>query len=362
MDSFLNDLLTHLSSIKKLFIMKNNLILLVLILTNITLYAQHKGNFNHLESGTISRQNISHTGNAPIYNPIKRQNYFGQLNPSNILTIDVKALQNVTAANYTAVFNLSQIGPTADSTNLLMDKRIKAVKAELTKLGIKPNQFAVDVISFVPKFELEVVKKLFSKTYNEVPIGFELQKNVMITFTKTQDFESILKICASHEIYNLEKGDYFIADVNSVYKNLQAKLVALINERKTYYEALGFNISTYTPSVADESFCYFPKDFYRSYQAFNSVSYEAISKRKGVTTAEKQTSYYYQAITYEDFDIVVNPSILEPVVQVGMNIKLQLTPKPIEQKQEPITKIETKYKYYLVSPNGNVSYKELPSN
>ena len=156
--------------------MKNNLILLVLILTNITLYAQHKGNFNHLESGTISRQNISHTGNAPIYNPIKRQNYFGQLNPSNILTIDVKALQNVTAANYTAVFNLSQIGPTADSTNLLMDKRIKAVKAELTKLGIKPNQFAVDVISFVPKFELEVLKSYLVKPIMKFQLALSFKK------------------------------------------------------------------------------------------------------------------------------------------------------------------------------------------
>ena len=33
------------------------------------------------------------------------------------------------------------------------------------------------------------------------------------------------------------------------------------------------------------------------------------------------------------YDVVINPSILEPVVQIGMNIKLQFTPKPKEKKE-----------------------------
>jgi len=341
--------------------MKNSLFIGFLLLT-IILKAQHKGNFNHLESGSISRQNISTSGNAQIYNPIERQHYQKSLSPSAILTIDVKALQNVTAASYTAVFNLSQIGSTADSTNLLMDNRINAVKEILLLKGILEDDIAVDVISFVPKFEVEVIKKIFSKTYNEVPMGFELQKNLHIRFKDTKTFETILKACASNEIYNLVKVDYFIEDVNKTYTNLQAKLLVLINEKKAYYKALGFDMESYTPTVADDSYCYFPKDFYRSYQAFNSVSFEAIKKSKGINKVEKQTSYYYQPLTYETFDIVINPTILEPVVQIGMNIKLQLTPKPKEQKLKPIIKTETKYKYYLVSPDGNVNYKELPTN
>ncbi|WP_375238287.1 SIMPL domain-containing protein [Aurantibacter sp.] len=342
--------------------MKNSILFTAFCLFQVILIqAQHKGNFNHLESGTISRQNIATSGNATIYNPTERQHYQKTLTPSSTLTIDVKALQNVTAASYTAVFNLSQIGSTADSTNLLMDNRINSVKNILKLKGVLEKDISIDVISFVPKFELEVVKKIFSKTYNEVPIGFELQKNLLIKFQDTKTFETILKACASNEIYNLVKVDYFIEDVNYVYKNLQKKLLILINEKKAYYEALGFNIENYTPTVADDSYCYFPKNFYRSYQAFNSISFEAIKKRNGINKVAKQTSYYYQPLTYETFDIVINPSILEPVVQVGMNIKLQLTLKPIEKKATPKIKTETKYKYYLVSPDGNVNYKELPT-
>lgn len=70
--------------------------------------AQHKGNYNQITQD-ISRQNILTAGNAQIYNPTVQQNMNKTLHPSNILTIDLKALQNLSAANYTPIFNVSQI-------------------------------------------------------------------------------------------------------------------------------------------------------------------------------------------------------------------------------------------------------------
>jgi len=116
-------------------------------------------------------------------------------------------------------------------------------------------------------------------------------------------------------------------------------------------------MSNYNVAIADDKYCYFPKDFYQSYQAYNSISFEALDKNKGVTTAKKQTSYYYQPLTYENYDVVVNPSILEPVVQIGMNVKLVFTPKV--KKPEPITKTDIDHKYYVISPNGTIDVKEL---
>ena len=40
--------------------------------------------------------------------------------------------------------------------------------------------------------------------------------------------------------------------------------------------------------MADQKYCYFPKDFYQSYQAFNSISFEAINQSKGITSVKKQ--------------------------------------------------------------------------
>ncbi|OUS00340.1 SIMPL domain-containing protein [Flavobacteriales bacterium 33_180_T64] len=338
--------------------MKNYaLSILLILLCILTTNAQHKGNYDQL-----SRQNILHSGNATIYNPTVQQQINKILNPSTTVFIDVKALQNVKATTYTAIFNVSQIGPTADSTNLLINQRISKIKNQLKTIGITEDDFAIDVISFVPNYEIEIQKKLFSKTYTEIPNGFELQQNLHIQFTKTSQFETVLTACAKSEIYNLVKVDYYIEDMAEIYKNLQAKLLKLIEEKKVYYKTLGFDLVNYNVAIADDQYCYFPKDFYQSYQAFNSVSFEAIKKRKGITTVKKQTSYYYQPLSYENYDVVINPSILEPVVQIGMNIRLQYTPKPKEVKSKPVVKTEIKHKYYVVSPNGTLDIKALQTN
>ena len=335
-----------------------NLGLVLFLIFSLNLAAQHRGNYNEITKD-ISRQNILSSGNAQIYNPTVQKQINQTLHPSNILTVDVKALQNVSATTYTALFNVSQIGPSAEMTNQLMKERIDQIKNRLNAKGITQNNIAIDVISFIPIYEVEVTKKLFSKTYTEVPKGFELQQNIHIQFTKTNQFEAILEACAQSEVYNLVKVDYYIDNIQDVYKNLQDQLLKLIEEKKAYYKVLGFDMSDYNVAIADDKYCYFPKDFYQSYQAYNSISVEALDKSKGVTTAKKQTSYYYQPLTYENYDVVINPSILEPVVQIGMNIKLVFTPKPIEKKDTPIVETKIDHKYYVISPNGTIDVKEL---
>lgn len=344
--------------------MKKQFITVLILFVYTTIHAQHRGNYDYtVESAElISRQNVMHGGNAPFYNPNVYNQTNANLNPTNNIIIEVKALQNIKAASYTAVFNLSQIGSSAKETDSLGSIRINNVRKKLLGLGIPESDIIVDVISFVPVYETVVEKKLFSKKYNEIPIGFELQQNLHIQFKETHQFPKILSACAESEIYNLVKVDYFIENIAQVYKNLQTELLKLIEDKKAYYKTLGFDVSNnYNAFIADDKYCYFPKDFYKHYQAFNSISFEAIKQSKGVATAKKQTSYYYQPITYENFDMVINPSILEPVVQVGMHIKLQYTPKP-EEKTEPITKTEIAHKYYVVSPNGAIDIKELKTN
>ena len=337
--------------------MKKINLLLCLVFSQF-IFAQHKGNYD--QNLQISRQNIA-TGNAQVYGP-QSPKHRRNINPSSSIVIDVHALYNAKASSYTAIFNVSQIGPTAEETHTLVNERIDNVRKELIAAGIKKDDIAIDVISFVPVYEIEVQKKLFSTKYNEVPKGFELQQNIHIQFKKTQQFEKILAACAANEIYNLVKVDYFIDDIRAVYKKLQTSLVSLIKEEKEYYKLLGFDLSDYNVVMADDKYCYFPKDFYQNYQAYNSVSFEALKKKRGVTKAKKQTSYYYQPVSTENYDIVMNPAILEPVVQVGMQIKLVYSPKPKEQKQAPKTEIKTEHKYYVISPDGKIDVKELKTS
>lgn len=330
-------------------------ILLAFIVLNVTqCFSQIKGN-----ATTISRQNVMSSqklGNAYYHQPLQqfRQQ---QLVPNPVISLDVKALYNAIADSYTAVFNVVQIGKTSSETESLMSERITKVKQALLKSGVLNEHIVTDVISFVPVYETVVERKLFSKKYNEVPIGFELQQNLNIKFTEVEQFEKILSACANSEVYNLVKVDYYIDDIENVYKKLREKILISLKEKQAFYNDLGFDLKVYNPTIADTKYCFFPKEFYKNYQAFNSISFEAIKTNKGVLKAKKQTSYYYDALSFKDYDVVINPSILEPVIQIGMEIKIQYTPKPKEQK--PVEKELIKNRYFIISEDGAIHTKEL---
>jgi uncharacterized protein YggE len=336
--------------------MKHSIYLILLLCFSFS-QAQIKGN-----ATTISRQNVMKAeslGNANIYgnniNTFRHQN----LVPNPVITIDVKALNNIVADSYTAVFNLVQIGETAEDTNKLMNERVDDVKNALTAHGILSKDVIIDVISFVPVYETVVEKKLFSKKYNEVPKGFELQQNLHIKFTKVNQFEKILAACAKNEIYNLVKVDYFINNIEAVYTKLRTEILKTLKEKKQFYTDLGFDLTNYNPTVADTKYCHFPREFYKNYQAFNSISLEAIKKPKGIITAKKQTSYYYDPLSFKDYDIVINSSIVEPVIQIGMEIKLQFREKPKEITPVVKEKEVIKNKYFIISKDGELIAKEL---
>ena len=127
-------------------------------------FAQVSGNANYKNQVYIPDNNIS------IEAPSSSESF-----------ISVKGLANVKADSYVAIFSVSQTGKTAEEVNTLIDGRINDA---LKKLKTKTNLTTyVDMISFVPVYEYEVQKKIFSKkTYNEIPVGFELKKNIQILF------------------------------------------------------------------------------------------------------------------------------------------------------------------------------------
>ncbi|EZH72976.1 hypothetical protein ATO12_18330 [Aquimarina atlantica] len=335
-----------------------NLIYIFLVFSSLSAFAQIKGN-----ATIISRQNIivpTELANADIYGNQIQQFRQKDLTPNPVITIDAKVLNNIVADSYTAIFNIVQIGKTSQETNTIMNERVEKVKDELRTKGILEGDLIIDVISFVPVYETVVEKKLFSKKYNEVPKGFELQQNIHIKFTNVNQFEKILSTCANNEIYNLVKVDYFINDIQTVYKQLRTEILKTLKEKQQFYTDLGFDLTSYHPTIADTKYCHFPKEFYKSYQAFHSTSLDTFNKKQGIVAAKKQTTYYYDPISYKGYDMVINSSIVEPVVQIGMEIKLQYTPKPKEQK--PIEKEVTNPKYFLISPDGKVDIKELKLN
>lgn len=102
-------------------------------------------------------------------------------------------------------------------------------------LRIKAYQEAetyVDMISFVPVYQYNAEKKTSSKkTYNEVPAGFELKKNIHIKFQDPSQLNDFIAILSKNEIYDLIRVDYFAANLENIRKELMAKAKISLEEK-----------------------------------------------------------------------------------------------------------------------------------
>lgn len=285
------------------------------------------------------------SGNVNYQNQVKFPDNNIDINfSSNSTTVSVKGLANVKADSYVAIFSTTQVGKTTLEVNRLIDLRINKA---LEKIKVKPNvKTFIDMISFVPVYEYNVEKKIFSKkTYNEIPTGFELKKNIHIEYTDPNILNEIISILSSLEIYDLVRVDYFSTKLESIKKELRAKSRTILQEKiKNYESILSKNLDSLNKNIADGFKVVLPVERYKSYQSYNSSSLN-LKKSANVNTASKSKTLYYQPITDKEFDFVINTTILEPVIQVMYEIKLNI---------EKINEKKINKEYILITPSGDL--------
>jgi len=319
--------------------MKRRFIIFALLIADLcvasTVFAQVSGNANYA-------QQQSYWNNRSGYD---RANQFSEASfvNDNTILIETNALMNLKADAYIAIFNLSQLGETAAAADELLNTRLENIAKGVKNLGIPEQDIFVDMLSLVPVYEIEVEKKLFSKTYNEVPKGFEMQKNLHIKYTDSGLLDKIITIAAKYETYDLVKVDYVVENPDLAYKTLREASISLVNERISDFKKLGIALEGEYHILAENTGAFFPADQYSSYQAFSSNSFDAIKKKSGVVQAQKPVSMYYKPLPNRDFQIVINPVIVEPVVQYtySLKVKYQLKRPPVKET-------------WLITPNGDL--------
>lgn len=239
------------------------------------------------------------------------------------ITIKANVMMNVKASHYVAMLGLSQTGEGAEVCNSLMKQRIDGLVERLMLLGIKKSDINIDFISQVPVYEYEVEKKLFSKTYQEVPSGIYLNKNIHIAYKNTDLFEQILAEAAKFDIYDLIKVDYVVEDMEAVYDSLRNNAIHLINKKVQSFKKLGLNFSSRFQIAAEDYASYYPPSSYRSYRAFSSSSVQSVKKNTSINQVSKPETSFYEHLPYQKFDLVINPQIIEPAVQFTYALKIR---------------------------------------
>jgi uncharacterized protein YggE len=270
----------------------------------------------------------------------------------NQMEITINALSNQKAVSYTVIFNIVQGGKTADETNSLLNTRLDGFLGELKNQGIPASDIYVDMVNFLPKYEYDVSKKLFSKkTYTEIPKGFELQKNVHIRYNNPALLERIVTAAAHQEIYDIVKVDYFVKDAQAVYSQLREATFQYLNQIKAQYRTIGLKPDSAYTMTAENAWVAYPINRYETYQAYSIQKLDAEEKNNAViSTADKPVSRFYNAVPGNDYDLVINPEILEPAVQFTYNLVVRFT----FPERKPATKTDTKKEFILVTPTGEV--------
>lgn len=314
--------------------MKKLTLALGLIFQSVLGFSQASGNINYQSKVQLESNNINISPNS----------YSGIL-------LGIKGLANVKADSYLAIFNVTQVGKTEEEANDFLNKRIKA--ALLPFANQKNIETYVDMVTFVPTYEFTETKKIFSKrTYNEVPTGFEIKKNIHIKFTNINQLNDFITALAKEEIYDLVRVDYFSSQIENVKKELATKARTMLSEKMKNFEVLlGETFVSANKGIADGYKVMLPLEMYKDYEAYNS---ENLSNRRpgNILSLNKSKTLYYQPILDKEFDFTINPVIVEPVIQIMYEIKILINKDKKDSKKE----------YYIVTPNGELKTLPISNN
>ena len=191
-------------------------------------------------------------------------------NYGNTAELQAEVMINVEATSFTAIFSATQNGKTATQTDSLLTLRLNQVQGKLDKLGIKRSDVHIDVISMVPSYAMQLEKKRFSTTANEIPTGFKLIKNIHILFFDHEQLSDIVAAMSQSEIYDFVKVEYNVDNIKDIYAQLREEAVGIINQKKKTYNDIGLHLEI--QNMTDGYGSSYPIQRYSRYTAYHAGS------------------------------------------------------------------------------------------
>jgi len=320
------------------------LLSILLLLPSLPAFPQAMGNLMYESNSRIFFQQAEQPVKATVQ--------------GNMLVLEVNAMMNATADSYLAIFHVTQLGQTAEEADSLMNARVNGVIRRVKQVGVKESDVFTDMLSFVPVYELEATRKLFSTTYQEVPAGFEIQKNIHIRFADARVLDKLVTAAAKEEIYDLVKVDFFVEKQSACYDTLRMFATKLLQQKLDNFDKLGLRIKESHRTGAEKNGAYFPLDRYTTYQTRTQSSLNSRRKGQVVNDIRRPQTLFYNKVPYGNFDIVLHAEITEPPVQYTYNLTLtcQLPEAGADNRKE----VKEIIKHVWINDKGDAKLIALP--
>ena len=278
-------------------------------------FAQASGNIGYSQSSGNARAKQNERN--------KRVLAQGEAPPTATgMFVDASVLMNVKADEYVAVFGLSDECAAVAECNQKMDARVNEFSAELKRLGIGGNDVFVDFAAQNKIYGYQVE----GSVAKEKLVGFELKKNISIHYKDKLLLDQLVIAAARSKIFDLVKVDYIVSDPGKVQDRLMEEAAKVINHKAARYEKLsGIKLQPPAQVYVERPSIYFPTEMYDSYVANESeeISVDYYRQRYTIQGARKGRTFFFNALNADGFDYVINPVVIEPVVQFTLYLKVK---------------------------------------
>lgn len=279
---------------------------------------------NNVAVGQHAGNAIYGTSNNSYYT--KNSNYNSQIQNAKKFLISSKVLFLAPADRYVAVFGLIQEGKNIQECNGLIEKRLANFTQTLKGLGIKKEAIFIDAIAQgrIYSYALNEEENVAKETLK----GFEIKKNIIISYTQNSLLDKIMTAAANEAIYDLIKVDYVVDKPDKIYEDLYKEALEVIETKELIYLELSEKEHFGYPEIIRfEKGRIQPIEAYRSYTAHesNEVSVEGYARYSNLkkVTARRIATHYFEAAPSDNFDKVINEHSLEPCVQFVLHLELR---------------------------------------
>ncbi len=277
--------------------------------------AQASGNVSYSQGGGSARAEQSER--------TRRQLGQYELPPDKTsMFVEAGVLMNVKADEFVAVFGLAQECASVPECGQKMDAAVATFKAGLKALGVGEREVAVDFAAQNKIYGYQ----LTGNVAKERLVGFELKKNVSVRYSDRAVLDRLFMAAARAKIFDLVKVDYVVTNTAAVQDKLAEEAARVVREKAARYERLfGIRLAQPPQIYAERASTYFPAEMYDSYVAHESESVDADDYRRkyAVHNARKSRTFFFNALNGDGFDAVVNPVVVEPVVQFTLYLRVK---------------------------------------
>ena len=220
-----------------------------------------------------------------------------------------------------AVFGISEEGKTLALAQTAMESAIREFTASLRQLKVAPADTFVDFVAQNRIYGYDTSKENLAK---EIVVGFEVKKNVSVRYKEHALLDKLTAAASKAGIFDLVKVDYVVKDLPAVRRRVMEEAAKVVKSKVDEQEALlGIKVGQPTQVMPSQLSVYYPVEMYDSYVAQESE--ETYGYRQGMTVvrARKPRTFYYNPLAAKDFDVAINPSIIEPAVQFAIYVRVK---------------------------------------